>query len=165
MHCHLSHTHTADRCAVARLVSEDATPQQCQNRWTRYLDPRIKHEPFTEEEDRLLRDAIAVYGNAWNEIAQFLAGRTNEQCRERATELNTVAVKKRWTDDEDRMLLEATEDVEVIDFKEIANALGTGRTEAQVRRYIIPLHIVTHPELGAESILCPHEENKPHGNF
>lgn len=124
---------TTNRCEAARLVSEDATPQQCQGRWTRYLDPNIRRGSFTEEEDRLLRDAVAVYGNAWHEISPFLSGRTNEQCRERAQEFNTIAnVKKKWTEDEDRAILRAAEDAEVIDFAEVTRVLGTGRTEAQV---------------------------------
>ncbi|EPT02824.1 hypothetical protein FOMPIDRAFT_1117324 [Fomitopsis schrenkii] len=128
-------TYGADNWPLAaRLVSEDATPQQCQGRWTRYLDPNIRRGSFTEEEDRLLRDAVAVYGNAWHEISPFLSGRTNEQCRERAQEFNTIAnVKKKWTEDEDRAILRAAEDAEVIDFAEVTRVLGTGRTEAQVR--------------------------------
>lgn len=88
-----------------------------------------------------MRNAAAVYGNAWNDIAPFLAGRTNEQCRERTGELNSVNTKRKWTDEEDRILLEATEDAEVIDFKEVASTLGSGRTEVQVRPcHHSPLH-------------------------
>ncbi|KAH9938455.1 uncharacterized protein B0H18DRAFT_967262 [Fomitopsis serialis] len=113
---------------------EDATPQQCQTRYTRYLDPTIKHGPFTEEENKLLRDGVAVYGNAWQDIAQFIPGRTNEQCRERAQELSSAAnPKRKWTDIEDRFLLESAEQAESIDWKEISKALGTGRTESQCR--------------------------------
>ena len=96
------------------------------------------HEHFTEEEDRLLRDAVAVYGNAWHEIALFFSGRTNEQCRERAQDLYAFAnVKKKWTEDEDRAILETAEDVDAVDFAEVARGLGTGRSEAQVCHAIL----------------------------
>ncbi|KZT72656.1 hypothetical protein DAEQUDRAFT_804840 [Daedalea quercina L-15889] len=120
---------------VARLVSEDATPQQCQSRYTRYTDPSIKHEPFTNEEDSLLRDAIPVYGNAWQDISQFLPGRTNEQCRERAQEINNTAnPRRKWTEIEDRTLLDTVPENEVVDWDRISQVLGTGRTETQVCR-------------------------------
>ncbi|TFY65110.1 hypothetical protein EVJ58_g2173 [Rhodofomes roseus] len=118
---------------VARLISEDATPQQCQSRWTRHIDPNIKHSPFTEEEDKLLRDATAVFGNAWQDIAQFIPGRTNEQCRERAQELhNTANPKRKWTDIEDRTLLDTVDPDKPVDWKEVSKVLGTGRTDSQV---------------------------------
>ena len=82
-------------------------------------------------------------------------------------ELNTIVnVKKKWTEDEDRLLLETTEDLDVIDFKEVANTLGTGRTEAQVRSCAVPWYIdKTHKMSGSKPILSPDEEGQPHDGF
>ena len=71
------------KSSVARYVSEDAFPQQCQQRFVRTLDPTILHGPWTNEEDAKLRSAVAVYGNSWTDVAEVIQGRTNEQCRDR----------------------------------------------------------------------------------
>ncbi|KAL5527264.1 hypothetical protein ACEPAG_6055 [Sanghuangporus baumii] len=83
---------------VAMSVSKDATAHQCQKRYLDSLDPSIKSGPWTAEEDEQLRRAIAAFaGEAafaegastskkqsipWQDIALFVPGRTNNQCRE-----------------------------------------------------------------------------------
>ncbi|KAL5488173.1 hypothetical protein ACEPAI_6281 [Sanghuangporus weigelae] len=83
---------------VAMSVSEDATAHQCQKRFLDSLDPSIKSGPWTAEEDEQLRRAIAAFaGDAtfaeavgtskkqsipWQDVALFVPGRTNNQCRE-----------------------------------------------------------------------------------
>lgn len=44
-------------------------------RWHNHLDPAIKKDAWTEEEDSILFYHHQVYGNKWAEIARFLPGR------------------------------------------------------------------------------------------
>ncbi|KAL5530603.1 hypothetical protein ACEPAF_6861 [Sanghuangporus sanghuang] len=83
---------------VAMSVSEDATAHQCQKRYLNALDSSIKNGPWTIEEDEQLRRTIAAFaGEAavaqdastskkrsipWQDVALFVPGRTNNQCRE-----------------------------------------------------------------------------------
>lgn len=119
--------------AVARAVSEDATGAQCQNRYLRSLDPTLKRGPWTSEEDEHLRRAAAVFGHSWIEVAAFVEGRNNEQCRERYQEyLNPSVTKGRWTDDQDSALLKAVEEVGEGKWKEVSRVLNIGRTDNMV---------------------------------
>ncbi|TFK56090.1 hypothetical protein OE88DRAFT_1606944, partial [Heliocybe sulcata] len=114
---------------VAQYVSEDATAQQCQNRYNRTLSPDLVRGPWTEEEDNKLRRAVEAFGNSWLEVAACIPGRSNEQCRDRWSErLNPKVTKGKWTNEEDRRLLETVERVGE-KWKEVSDSLGSGRTD------------------------------------
>ncbi|KDR84868.1 hypothetical protein GALMADRAFT_217949 [Galerina marginata CBS 339.88] len=73
---------------------------------------RIVSRPWSEEEDLLLRQAVAHYGenDNWKTIALSIPGRTNKACRKRWLHSLQPNVKKSaWTPSEDKMLLELYE--------------------------------------------------------
>ncbi|KAH9942556.1 Homeodomain-like protein [Amylocystis lapponica] len=124
---------------VARLVSEDCTPTQCQSRYTRSLDPNIKRGSWTAEEDDQLRRAVAVFGHSWIEVATYVPGRNNEQCRDRYQDNLAPSVSRgKWTEDQDKALLQAIEKAGGLKWKEISRILDNGRTDNQCRaRYSV----------------------------
>ncbi|KAF8843148.1 hypothetical protein BDN67DRAFT_964789 [Paxillus ammoniavirescens] len=124
---------------VARYVSEDVTPSQCSNRFQKTIDPSLKRVNWTPEEDARLRIAVAAYGSSWIDIAAVLPGRHNDQCRDRWTEqVNPAVNKNKWTNQEDRMLLDFTHQHENASWKETAEHVGNGRTENMCRtRYAV----------------------------
>ena len=44
-------------------------------RWCNHLDPSIRKDAWTDEEDRVLVEAQRSYGNKWAEISKLLPGR------------------------------------------------------------------------------------------
>ena len=51
--------------------------KQCRERWYNHLNPDIKREEWSREEDRALIMAHSMFGNKWAEIAKTFVGRTD----------------------------------------------------------------------------------------
>jgi hypothetical protein len=67
-----------------------------------------KKGPWTESEDQVLQDLVALYGpRKWGDIARPIEGRTGKQARERWMNQLAPQLKKnvKWTEEEDRAVV------------------------------------------------------------
>lgn len=64
-------------------LMETRNPRQCRERWNNYLNPALRTDPFTPEEDILLDQKYAEYGPRWNKISKFFHNRSDNSLRNR----------------------------------------------------------------------------------
>ncbi|MCL7029705.1 hypothetical protein MKW94_010445 [Papaver nudicaule] len=55
--------------------------KQCRERWHNHLNPAIKKDAWTQEEEMTLIHYHRIYGNKWAEIARFLPGRADNSIK------------------------------------------------------------------------------------
>ncbi|OHS92745.1 Myb-like DNA-binding domain containing protein [Tritrichomonas foetus] len=100
------HKYGTDDWKKVALYVGNRTKSQCSQRWFRCLDPRIKKEPWTKNQDDKLIHLIAKNGTkSWTTISFEIGNRSDIQCRYRYKQLS------KEPDFHDR-LIEAQEKIE-----------------------------------------------------
>ena len=89
---------------VARHIP-GKTGQQCAQRWRHKVNPDIKRDKWSKEEDTLLVQLVHQYGNHWAQIARNVPGRTDQQCMGRwKRHLDPNIKRANWSLNEDIVL-------------------------------------------------------------
>lgn len=89
---------------ISAFVGSGRTSSQCNQRWTRALNPSISHHPWTPQEDQKLFDLVSQMGECgWRKIASYLNGRTDLQCRHRYLQMKRTKEKEIQKENEMKM--------------------------------------------------------------
>lgn len=98
---------------IAQRLGGGRTDVQCLHRWQKVLRPGLVKGPWTPEEDETVVRLVEIHGTKkWSHIARQLNGRLGKQCRERwYNHLDPNINKGEWTDDEDRILMGAHDEL------------------------------------------------------
>ena len=87
---------------------EGRNNSQCFHRWMKGINPKIRRDKWSFEEDLTLGVALSkIYQKKkWSKIANHLLGRTDIQCRERWCNILDPSLEEvEWTNEEDLKLL------------------------------------------------------------
>jgi hypothetical protein len=73
---------TADWAPIA-FAMQTRNQRQCRERYNNYLDPALRTDPWTAEEDALLTQKYGEFGGKWNKIGKFFTKRSDNALRNR----------------------------------------------------------------------------------
>lgn len=69
--------HGAHKWSFIATLIKDRVGKQCRERWHNHLNPRIKKEGWSEQEEWILFLSHQLRGNRWADISKNLSGRTD----------------------------------------------------------------------------------------
>lgn len=73
------------------LIAEkfpEKTASQLARRWSLNLNPNLKHEPWTADEDLILKNVVIEIGYNWENVGKYIQGRSADAIKQRF--LNSV---------------------------------------------------------------------------
>ncbi|OHS97993.1 hypothetical protein TRFO_09164 [Tritrichomonas foetus] len=79
----LVQTHGSKNWITIAQLMETRNPRQCRERWNNYLNPDLRKDTWSKEEDDLLDDKYSEYGPKWNKISKFFLSRSDNNIRNR----------------------------------------------------------------------------------
>ncbi|KAE8356816.1 Homeodomain-like protein [Aspergillus coremiiformis] len=84
------------------------TNKDCRKRWHNVLSGGLNKGYWTEEEDKLLTQAVQTRGETWTVVADVVKTRSADQCAKRWKQcLDPQLDRSEWTELENRRLMEA----------------------------------------------------------
>ncbi|XP_050270475.1 MYB-like transcription factor EOBI isoform X1 [Quercus robur] len=67
--------------SVARSAGLNRSGKSCRLRWVNYLRPGLKRGQLTPQEEGIIIELHAIWGNKWSTIARYLPGRTDNEIK------------------------------------------------------------------------------------
>lgn len=125
------------------------SPSQCQSRWSNVLNPQFEKGPFSAAEKNTLKQAVEAMGGAgqWTEISKIYL--PHRSPRRIANEWSSTTTKtyKRWTPEEDALLLQGVNTLGTSAWTKIAATYLPWRTRSQIRNHY-RLHLLPYTKKG-----------------
>jgi hypothetical protein len=93
---------------ISEKLDNKFSPFKCKMHWNYSCNPKIKKGKFTNEEDKLIKKYVEIYGDKnWKKIENFIPNRTKKQIRERY--INYIKMEKKnfiWNKNLEKKLIE-----------------------------------------------------------
>lgn len=70
---------------------KDKTPKQCRDRWRNYVDPELRHDMWSVEEDEMLIEKFKQIGSKWTVMMKYFNHRSSNDIRYRWMKLSRGA--------------------------------------------------------------------------
>ncbi|CAA2976453.1 myb-related 305 [Olea europaea subsp. europaea] len=67
--------------SVAKCAGLNRNAKSCKLRWVNYLRPGLKRGHITPQEEGIIIELHALWGNKWSTIARYLPGRTDNEIK------------------------------------------------------------------------------------
>ncbi|KAL0014807.1 hypothetical protein SO802_001876 [Lithocarpus litseifolius] len=67
--------------SVTRSAGLNRSGKSCRLRWVNYLRPGLKRGQLTPQEEGIIIELHAIWGNKWSTIARYLPGRTDNEIK------------------------------------------------------------------------------------
>ena len=83
-------------------------PRQCRERWCNYINPELRKDPWTEEEDKILEEKYAEFGPKWNKLAKFFNNRGDNNIRNRWMMISRHKAKNMYNNHKENIKPELT---------------------------------------------------------
>ncbi|OHT00849.1 hypothetical protein TRFO_32417 [Tritrichomonas foetus] len=71
-----------DWIKISQLIGT-RNPRQCRERFKNYINPELRKDNWTKEEDDLLLQKYSVFGGKWNKISKYFVNRSDNHLRNR----------------------------------------------------------------------------------
>jgi hypothetical protein len=85
--------------------------RQCRERYRNYLDPSLRRDPWSEDEDRLLFEKFSEIGPKWSLIERFFKGRSEANIKNRWAQLTAKATRGELLSEEKRGILQGLDEL------------------------------------------------------
>lgn len=70
---------------------KDKSPKQCRDRWRNYVDPDLRHDEWSVEEDQMLIEKFKEFGSKWTVMTAYFNHRSANDIRYRWMKLSRIS--------------------------------------------------------------------------